>query len=386
MNHQRLKTLLDQYRKEKITLEEMTELNQWFHSLNFKEVDFEAWIGLAGGTETMADTLYFEFTQRLGKQTIVRRLIPSNWLSRAAAAVILIGLGVGGYEYFHHKQKGSAVQYAKNDILPGGNKAILILSNGKQINVTNAVNGKLAQQAGVIISKTAAGQVTYSPVKNSNSVQPGNTTEYNTMKTPNGGKFSLKLPDGSLAILDAASSIKYPVAFNSRERKVEITGQVYFEVVHRADQPFRVAVNNELIEDIGTHFNINAYQDEPATKTTLLDGSVKVSTKPDEVILQPGQQASVDHGDHTIKISTANVAETIAWKNDQFRFSNTPLRVLMRQIARWYDVEVVYEGNVVNEPCTVIISRNDTLSKFLKILGNGDVHYRIEGRKLILLP
>jgi len=276
-------------------------------------------------------------------------------------------------------------QLAKNDVAPGGNKATLTLSNGKQISLTNARNGNIAQQAGMQVNKTNNGQIVYL-VNTAQGLATNNskTAEvvYNTIETPKGGQYTLKLSDGTLAVLDAASSIKYPVSFDGNERRVEITGQVYFEVTHNRAKPFRVMVEGQTVEDLGTHFNINAYSDEPAIVTTLVEGSVMVNKG---TLLKPGQEAI--NTNNNIVVRKANIGEAIAWKNGLFRFDQTGLKTLMRQVSRWYDLDVVYEGNVVNDEFDGQIPRNVNLTQMLKILQSNQVHYQIEnkGNKKILI-
>lgn len=310
------------------------------------------------------------------------------WPRIAAAASIIIALSLGGYFLLHKKSPQPAMSLAKNDVAPGGNKAILTLSDGKQINLSDAGKGKLAQQNNATIKKTADGQIVYNEAALPSTKQV--PIAYNTITTPRGGKYNLVLADGTIATLDAASSIKYPVAFTGNERKVEITGQVYFEVVHNASQPFRVVVKGETIEDVGTHFNINAYDDEPAIVTTLVEGSIKVNRNGQSALLKPGQEALATGATGKIIVRKANVQQAIAWKDGLFRFDQTELKTLMRQVSRWYDLNVVYQGNVVNDEFDGAIPRDVKLSQLLKILASNQVHFEIENngatKTLIIKP
>jgi transmembrane sensor len=296
-----------------------------------------------------------------------------------AAASILIFLSVGSYFYFNRTQP---VQMAaikpgtfKNDALPG-NKAILTLANGQKIVVNEAKNGTIAQQGTTNISKTANGNIVYAPGSKDAVIA------YNTYTIPRGGgKHSLVLADGTLAVLDAGSSIRYPTTFTGKDRKVEVSGQVYFEVVHNSAQPFFVTAKGQTIEDIGTHFNINAFDDEPGVKTTLLEGSIKIAG----ILLKPGQQAVQSNNGKLSILDNVNTEEVVAWKNDLFMFTNnTTLPVVMKQLSRWYDLEVLYQGKGQVYHFGGDMPRNSKLSEVLRILAYSGVQFSIDGKKIIV--
>ena len=207
---------------------------------------------------------------------------------------------------------------------------------------------------------------------------------YNTLTTPRGGQYHLTLSDGTSVWLNAASSIKYPIAFTGNERRVEITGEVYFEVEHNAAKPFRVICNGQTVEDLGTHFNINAYNDENAVKTTLLEGSVNVSAAGKNKMLKPGEQAQLQHGN--IRIADVDVNKVAAWKNGLFQFNDDNIRDIMRQLGRWYDVDIKYEGNLPDWEFSGAIPRNANLSQVLDILSFVKVHFRIDGKTIVVKP
>jgi len=321
------------------------------------------------------------------RQVLSRHAAPPKklnpWYRYAAAACLLFMLGFTGYLLLHKPSTQQLAQNQVQDVKPGGNKAILTLANGQKISLTDARNGNIAQQSGAQINKTNNGQVVYSTVKNAD--QDAVPT-YNMLATPRGGQYRLTLADGTVAYLDAASSIKYPVAFNGAERKVEITGQVYFEVVHNAGKPFRVAVKGQVIEDIGTHFNINAYDDEPVIKTTLIEGSVKVSATNQTALLKPGQQA-ITSANGKIKVINTDTEEAIAWKNGYFLFNDEPLESVMRKVSRWYDVDIEYpQGQKINEVYGGSADRYANVSQVLKVLEvTGDVRFKVEGKKILVL-
>lgn len=311
-----------------------------------------------------------------------------RWL---AAAAIVIAIGTVVLMNIHRQSKPTDPVVAKsavNDVLPGGNRATLQLANGQVINLDSAANGSLATQGNATIEKLADGQIAYN-------IKGKWATEvlYNTMSTPPGGQYKLKLPDGTDVWLNAASSITYPTAFVGRERTVTISGEAYFEVTKNRSKPFRVKVNDMEVEVLGTHFNLNAYKDEAAIKTTLLEGSVKV-TQPaignrQSAMLKPGEQASVSQPSQksqSIIVQTADLDQVMAWKNGLFNFNKVSLQDVMKQIARWYDVDVVYQGEIRPRKFGGEIQRDLYLSEVLEGLKETEIHFKIEGKKLIVLP
>lgn len=307
------------------------------------------------------------------------------WTRIAAAAVILIVLSFSAYFILHKQQAQQIANNKINDIHPGGNKAILTLGDGKQIVLTGAKNGKLAEQGATEINKTQDGQVVYTAGESPNS----QLISYNTMSTPRGGQYHLVLADGTNVWLNAASSIKYPTAFAGKDRAVEITGEAYFEVAHNASKPFRVTANGQTVEVLGTHFNINAYGDEPVLKTTLFEGRVKVSKSGVTAILKPGQQAQIKTGgaDQSIHVvNDANLEEALAWKNGYFVFDGEKLESIMRKVSRWYDVDVSYQQTMPDVAFGGTISRFENVSQLLDVLQRtGSVHFKVEGRRITVM-
>ena len=268
------------------------------------------------------------------------------------------------------------------DAKPGGQKAILTLSDGTQIIVDSASNGLLAQQGNVEVIKLSTGGISYK--KNSTNAEG---IFYNTMSTPAGGLYQLRLPDGSKVWLNASSSIRYPTQFDGKERRVQINGEAYFEVSRNTEKPFIVKVNDDAeVIVLGTHFNINAYLNEGTIKTTLLEGAVKVRLGNSNSLLKPGQQAQIKKGGSLKRVDDADTEEAIAWKNGNFQFNSTPLEAVLRQAARWYNLEVEYKGAVPDDRFTGKISRSVNLSNLLKWMKWSDVHFKIEGNKLIVMP
>lgn len=305
------------------------------------------------------------------------------WLVRLAAACLLIGIATTIFIFINRGTNDTSTATVKTnpapkkEIVPGTDGAILTFSNGKEIILDSAKNGMLSLQDDFRIIKQE-GQIIVDP-----QAVPGEVS-YNTLTTPRGRQFSLVLADGTKAWLNAASSIRFPNSFTGDERKVEITGEVYFEVVKDPAHPFKASVNGMDITVLGTHFNVNAYDDESSMITTLLEGSVEVSRNTDRMLLIPGQQAQLP-GQGGIKlIKNADVDEAVAWKNGRFLFNSSDLKTIMRQISRWYNVDVVYEGTVSNRIFTGDLSRTTSLDTFLKVLEESDIHFRIEDGKLIV--
>jgi len=313
----------------------------------------------------------------------------SIWRYSIAAAAAVVLISMTAILFYGNYKNAAGPQLVKNDINPGKNKAVLTLSDGRKISLTDAVNGQLAQQEGVTISKTANGQLIYQIAPNASGKS---SSEYNTIEAPRGGQWQVILPDGSKVFLNASSSLKYPVSFAAKERKVELKGEAYFEIFHNKKSPFRVIAKGQTVEVLGTHFNIMSYDDEKTVKTTLLSGSVKVSANGsnavksvvESLILKPGEQAQVSPGNMKV-IDDVDLEDVLAWKNGYFKF-NENLQSIMTKVSRWYDVEVVYETKP--DPDFKFrgeISRDKNVSELLNMLDyTGNVHFKIEGRRIIV--
>jgi ferric-dicitrate binding protein FerR (iron transport regulator) len=305
-----------------------------------------------------------------------------------AAAIVLIIFSAGLFNYIQKRNSTlfSLFQHPRNDISPGGNKAILLLANGQQIVLTNAKNGLLAQQGGTQINKTANGQLIYIAAQ----AVKRTDTAYNTITTPRGGQYTVILPDSSKVYLDANSSLRFPAAFSGKLRTVMLTGEAYFEVAHNKKMPFHVITKGQTVEVLGTHFNINAYDDEKVIKTTLLEGSVRISIAGSQALLAPGGQSQIASpiaaGKSINVIQNVNTEEAVAWKNGFFQFENADVQTIMRQFARWYNVDVVFDGKVNERLFSGEIHRNLTLLQALELLNYANVHFNIDGKKIIVSP
>jgi hypothetical protein len=330
--------------------------------------------------EARLDSLPMEADSLDQSDTPVIRMRPERrWIrwTAAAAAVLLIG---GGTYLIHHRineKPTIAALHYKGDVLPGHNGAVLHLSDGRTVTLDSAQDGTVARQ-GTVEAVKVNGELKY--------VGKAKGVSYNDITTGRGRQWQLTLPDGTKVWLNAASSIHYPLTFTGPIREVEITGEAYFEVMHNSGQPFRVKVGDQVIEDIGTAFNINAYRDEPAIKTTLVEGSVRVSAGAANVLVRPGQQASEAGGQLTV--STADVDRATAWRRGIFSYHHTGIEELMRQLARWYNVDVEYKGTIpADDTFTGDMGRNLTLAQVLHGLQGMNVHFSIEeDKRIVIMP
>jgi len=301
----------------------------------------------------------------------------------AVAAAILLLMVTGGYFWYRAQPTVVKGVVVKNDVLPGGDKAILTLAGGQRIILDSVHQGLLAQQGNAQVSKTDSGRLVYRSGGGGVAAAP----VYNTLSTPRGGQYQLILPDGTKVWLNAASSITYPTSFIA-ERSISITGEAYFEVAQDPGRPFKVKVNDMTVTVLGTSFNINAYNDEPGMRTTLLTGAIAVNTRGGRSVVRPGQQTLVKvNGDAIDIVDHADVEQAVAWKDGRFSFHEADLPTVMRQLARWYDVDITYEGDIPPRRFSGRIGKTLTLDQVLKILTHTRVHYSIEaGNRLIIRP
>jgi len=347
------------------------------------EEELEAFFHLTGSGEIDGVLqVYMEHEAALmaAEETAVTAKVRRLWPRIAAAASILLILSAGGY--FWLSKTHDSPFTAHNDIAPGHDQATLTLADGKKIVLTKGLNGKLAQQGNMVVRADAGKGITYTA---SDQVDHTLTTvSYNTLTTKRGeaSPYPLVLPDGSKVWLNAASSVTFPTAFAGKTREVTVTGEAYFEVLHNARQPFSVKAGRQLIEDIGTAFDVNAYADEPAGKTTLVEGSVRVNG---QAVLRPGEQSLVSGG--AVSVRAVDVRDVVAWRNGGFRFTDEQLGGILRQAARWYDVEVVYaDEGLKAKKFGAIATRFGKVSQLLHALEvTGEVRFKVEGRKITVL-
>jgi len=303
----------------------------------------------------------------------------NRWWVAAAVLVPLVIAGVWLAEKHSVPVPGPAPVVA--DVQPGRNKATLTLANGNRVLLDTGISGQLVQKGGVQIHYDQ-GKVEYQGLRLAE-----NDVTYNTLTTAKGGEYQLVLPDGSKVWLNAASSLRYPTSFTGKERHVELTGEAYFEVAQRKDQPFSVGVGGMDVSVLGTEFDIMAYPEEGKKLTTLIQGAVKVENGKEVRQLAVGDQAAVAESGAMSVASNVNVERVIAWKLGFFQFNHIDLKTMMREIARWYDIDVVYQREDLSGEFGGRISRKLNLSELISLLeGNGVGHFKMEGRKLIVLP
>lgn len=302
----------------------------------------------------------------------------------AAAAILLLLASASVYFLvFAPKQIGTpnAPDLAGVNIAPGGDKAVLTLANGKKIVLDTASNGDLEHEGNVKIIKLD-GQVAYNKEG-----QSSKEVLYNTITTPRGGQYQLVLSDGTKVWLNAESSLRFPTSFPGAEREVSLSGEGYFEVAHNRSQPFRVTVNDDTkVEVLGTHFNVMAYTDETAVKTTLLEGAVKVTKEGNTQLLSPGQQAQVNSEGNIALVDNADTEEALAWKNGLFQFTGADMGAVMRQIGRWYDLNVHLKGNISSVHLTGKVQRNLNLSQLIMVLEESGIEVTVNGKEITASP
>ncbi len=378
MNQERLKFLLDRYFQNECKQAEIDEINKWFDARGFDTTKFEGCLQKEVEAEQASVVLFNDFKIRLQPK---KKTIRFKLLSTAAIFLLVF---IGGLLFLRYKYDLNNEDQIKKicEIKPGVNKAVLTLADGSKILLSDKGNGAIGSQNNITINKTGIDQVTY----NLNQMESANSkTQYNTMTTPRGGRYSLILADGTEVMLDAASSITYPVAFNGNQRKLSVTGQVFFKVVHNAKKPFSVSAKGQIIEDLGTSFNVNAYDDDKIVYITLVEGNANVSNALHRVNLNPGQQAFVKEGSDEIAVKTVNLDEITAWTTGWFKFHNKSIREVMKEAGRWYDVEVEFQKDIDEKKIGGTISRYKNISELLdnlKITGN--INYQIKGRRVTL--
>jgi ferric-dicitrate binding protein FerR (iron transport regulator) len=381
--------LTGKYQAGTLTPEERLLLNEWYHSFDDHEVEIPA-------NENLSEALLSERIKLRLQDTIQQHsklvaLKPRRKWRLAAAAVLLL-LSTSAYFIFFSRSSKQEIADAnlnttpvKNDIAPGANKALLTLTDGSVIILDSTSNGTIIQQGNIKVDKLKNGLLAYTI--NGKQITENDEAFYNTISTPRGGQYQLLLADGTKVWLNAASSIRFPVMFKGTERKVEITGEAYFEVTKNANMPFMVRAGASKVEVLGTRFNVNAYNDEAIIKTTLLEGLVKVSANNQSPkFLQPGQQSGISKDGKINVIANADTEEAVAWINGRFQYKSADIKTILRQISRWYDVDVEYRGNV-NIHFTGQLPRNQYVSAiFEKLALTGEVKFKIDGKKIIVSP
>lgn len=303
-------------------------------------------------------------------------LFKSNWFRYAAAIIFFVGIGA---YLWNTKNNHKETPVAKTDIAPGREGAILTLADGAKILLDSMSNGVVALQNGTqVILKD--GGLAYDAAK-------ADAVTFNTMSTPKGRQFSIVLPDNSRAWLNAESSITYPTAFIGDHRTVKIKGEVYFEVMSDPNRPFRVELNsNAEVQVLGTGFNVKAYPDDKKISTTLINGAVRIKSLQQQQTIKPGQQTQIDHSGNLTLVKNADIAKIMAWKNGLFNFQDESLEEAMKQLERWYDIEVKYVGNPPDKKFFGELQRSLTLAQVIETFHEIGIKLKIEGRTLIVTP
>lgn len=404
-NSARLKYLIQQYSNNGVTAIEEQELftlisetgNEEFENVLtecFEEQ--EPVVDHIRRDRLFGEILHYVYDDK-GQNAIVKEIYPpkvvrgSLWKRLVAAAAVLVAIVSVTYLLTTRNNKLEEIsktqQPASNQDVAAPNKAkaTITLADGRIVSLDSLASGTLANQGNVIVNKTADGKIVYSALR-----QAQGDMQYNTLTNPRGSLvIDMTLADGSHVWLNSGSSITYPVSFVGNERKVSMTGEAYFEIQPLTPKggqgkvPFLVEANGTTTEVLGTHFNVNSYSDEANVKVTLVEGSVRVTKGSLSGLLKPGQQAQVSTEVKIVK--DVDVDAVMAWRNGLFEFNNTELPVIIRQVARWYDIEVVYEGKPTNAKFGGGLSRKLPMSKVLKLLEANGLKFKVEGKKVTVI-
>lgn len=386
MSTMEVQLLLEKYKHGRISQEELQRLKTLVATNDYEpEIKADILSALYGqvpdsGWQPADEAVIL---QHILQSTPIKTNSRTRILQYAAAAALLGAIFFAGSLYLKRSSPAPIVANAPAPLAPGSNKAMLVLADGKTIPLDSANIGALAKQGNTSIMNTQEG-LAYKA--------EGSPAEvvYNTVVTPRGGQYQLTLADGSKVWLNAASSIRFPTAFIGKERLVEITGEGYFQVAANAQQPFRVKVKGTPdmeVNVLGTSFNIMAYPDEQTITTTLEDGAVQLVHGNSKSMLKPGFGGSLSAGDNDFVIEKADMEQTLAWKEGKFRFRNTSIQTIMRQMARWYNIDVTYQGDLSDVRLTGIISRRENASSLFRILSTTKrVHFDINDNRILVRP
>lgn len=351
-----------------ISPDEEAVFNQWYNHQPTGPILFN------NDEETHQAKMLAAIQQKAGITTPSTRKLWPKWYW--AAAIILFGLG--SILYLGQSKQDTSLKAMSRQIKTGGDRAFLTLNNGKRVELNTQPNGVLDQTAGVRISKTADGQLVYEVLEDA----IGDPNAINTLETPKGGQYRVVLPDQTVVWLNAQSILTYPAGFAKlQERKVSLKGEAYFEVAKDAKRPFVVQTQKQEIQVLGTHFNVSAYENDPYNTTTLLEGSVLLNH---QTFLNPGEEGRSEKG--SLKVTVVDPSYATAWKDGKFRFQDENIKTIMRNVARWYNVEVVYKGNMDQKNFSGVVSRFDHISELLEVLeSTNTIHFKIEGRRITVM-
>lgn len=379
MEKQTGKKLLKKLRDGNISPEELQLLESWYVDFTSSQVPFDDAPVFLKDMEILDKAFPFEIEKQPARAAAYK-LLPRIAIA-AAVVVIISGIGLFYYNFLYGEKNGQVKGLYVNDIDPGEIGATLTLANGKKIKLAEVTDGLIAKEAGLNVSKTADGQLIYEI--ESSGADPNGT---NTLSTEKGETYIVTLPDKSKVWLNAASSLTYPAGLNEHGlRKVRLEGEAYFEIARDKLRPFIVQTARQQVEVLGTHFNVNSYSNEPVVKTTLLEGSVKVSNGKSTSILKPNQQSILNYD--SINIKNVNAEDEVSWKDGVFLFQDETLESIMRRISRWYNVDVVFTDGVnKNQQYGGGVSRYSSVSVVLEMLeSTKDIHFKIEGRRIFVM-
>jgi len=394
-NSKTISRLLYKYLQGTLTSEDGAKLERWKNQSSENLEFFESLSKEARPARSMARSRAASLEERIfnkiratqelpGLERNVKRIRPVWWKYAAAAAVAGIVISYGIHRTNNGSPKPSYVQIEKPQVLdvhpPDANYASITLADGQIVNLNGAASGWLATQGKVQVIKTAEGVIVYK----SATAKVKDVPQLNTLSNPQGSNaIGIVLQDGSKVWLNAGSSLTYPAAFTGRERKVFILGEAYFEVAKNKAMPFRIMKESMMVEVLGTRFNVNAYRNEPSMKVTLLEGSIRISSGNVSGVLKPGQQAKVNENNINVS-SDINVDHVMSWKSGYFSFENASLKEVMRQIARWYNIQVIYDGELSDERFGGELRMDSKLSSVLKVLQKSGVKFRIETNRVVV--
>ncbi len=396
MEEQQLWAFFKKFSQNQHTEVEHQSFLDWLYTLPSTEIEsvMKMYSEMASLDQQIHPQLAEKIESRLNEleRPVIERAEPKKlWplMLKIAVAACLVLIGAA---YFYtskvriHQVNEFAANHSMKKIIHGGNRAILSLANGSTIVLDSVPVGKLANTQNIAVYKAKDGQIVFdaSALANKNAVTE--EIAYNTLSTPRGGQYFIKLTDGSKVWLNAGSSLKFPTAFSKTQRDVELNGEAYFEIAKDSSRPFRVKTATQSLQVLGTHFNVNAYSDENVVATTLLEGSVEISQLKTgrKQMLKPGQQARLGTD---ILVTNVDAEQFIDWKNGYFKFSRENIQSIMRKISRWYDVDVKYEGRITNEGFVGTIQRSKDISEVLKTLKlTGEINFKIEGKTITVSP
>lgn len=378
MSKEQLSILIRKYLSGTATSEEIEAVEQWYQDYG---QNLEVYVG--NEEERSEQELHDKILNRL--RTTVHAASPAKvtpmWKKLAAAASIAALISVGGWYFIHDRSTGKSQVAQQTEAGPGFEQAILTTSDGNKIQLGKNSQQPINEKNGVLISNDGR-QLSYTSTSTDKSIF------FNTLEVPRKGVYSLVLADGTKVWLNSLSSLTYPTSFPGRERRVSIKGEAYFEIARNPRQPFIVDVDGvQAIEVLGTRFNVNAYTNEEQVRTTLLEGAVRIMAGNQQQKLLPGQEALFSQSDKALQVrNVTDPNDVISWKNGFFVCNGKDLKAILRQVTRWYDIEVVYQGNIKPEAFEGTISRKMNLSELLSMLEITGVKFSFQGKQLTVLP